>query len=265
MADARLEVSDGVGLVTLDRPEKLNAFSREMGRLLGEAYASCDADDSVRAVVVTGAGRAFCAGADLSPEIFSSSSSPSSAGGGEFTSSPVRPPAWEVRKPVIAAINGHAIGIGLTLAMQTDIRVVAEDAKLSFANVRRGVMPDAHSHWTVPRTIGWARTLDLFLTGRQFSGSDAASWGLVREAVPASEVLSTAMEIARDIVVNVAPASAAAVKSLLWRSPTPGAEETDALETALHQVLMGSPDAREGAVAWLEKRAPRWTGSVEEV
>ncbi|OWY61426.1 crotonase, partial [cyanobacterium TDX16] len=180
MADARLEIADGVAVITLDRPEKLNAFTGEMGRIWGEAYAQCDADDTVRAVVVTGAGRAFCAGADMSPEIFAAPSE-SSEPSGAFTSSPVRPPAFEVRKPVIAAINGHAIGIGLTLAMQADIRLVANEAKLSFANVRRGVMPDALSHWTVPRAIGFARTAELFLTGRQLLGTEAVEWGIASQ------------------------------------------------------------------------------------
>jgi enoyl-CoA hydratase/carnithine racemase len=268
MADARLDIADGVAVVTLDRPEKLNAFTGEMGRIWGEAYAQCDADDAVRAVVVTGAGRAFCAGADMSPEIFSApsdSDSDSDAGnGGAFTSSPVRPPAFEVRKPVIAAVNGHAIGIGLTLAMQADIRLVANEAKLSFANVRRGVMPDAHSHWTVPRAIGFARTAELFLTGRQLLGTEAVEWGLASQARPAEEVLPTAMAMAQDIAVNVAPVSAAVVKRLLWRSPSPDADETDELETKLHQVLMGAPDSREGAVAWIERRDPVWQGKVSE-
>lgn len=261
-ADLRLEVADGVAVITLDRPEKLNAFTGEMGRLWGEAYAECDADDAVRSVVVTGAGRAFCAGADLSPEVFASP--PGDGGAGEFTSSPVRPPAFEVRKPVIAAVNGHAIGIGLTLAMQADIRLVAEEAKLSFANVRRGVMPDAHSHWTVPRAIGFARTAELFLTGRQLLGAEAVEWGLASQALPAEEVLPAALAIARDIARNVAPVSAAVVKGLLWRSPTPDAAETDELESRLHEVLMGAPDSREGPLAWMEKRAPTWQGKVSE-
>jgi enoyl-CoA hydratase/carnithine racemase len=262
MADARLDIADGVAVITLDRPEKLNAFTGEMGRIWGEAHAQCDADDAVRAVVVTGAGRAFCAGADMSPEIFSKAEG--DGGGGAFTSSPVRPPAFEVRKPVIAAVNGHAIGIGLTLAMQADIRLVANEAKLSFANVRRGVMPDAHSHWTVPRAIGFARTAELFLTGRQLLGSEAVEWGLASQALPADEVLPAATAMAQDIAVNVAPVSAAVVKRLLRRSPTPDADETDELESRLHEVLMGASDGREGAVAWIERRDPQWSGSVCE-
>ena len=120
----------------------------------------------------------------------------------EFTSSPVDPPAWEVRKPVLAAINGHAIGIGLTLAMQCDIRLVAEDAKLGFVHVRRGVLPDAHSHWTVPRADGFGRAADLLLTGRTFTGREAAELGLASLALPAGDVLPAALDIARDIAVN---------------------------------------------------------------
>ena len=184
-------IDGGVAVVTLNRPEKLNTFTGRMGAGLGQAYADCDADETVRAVVVTGAGRAFCAGADLDPagETFGTP-------GEGFTASPVRPRAWEVRKPVIAAVNGHAIGIGLTLAMQCDIRLVAEDAKLAFAHVRRGVLPDAQSHWTVPRSIGFARATDLLLTGRTFTGEEAAALGLVSRALPAADVLPAAHEIA---------------------------------------------------------------------
>jgi enoyl-CoA hydratase/carnithine racemase len=211
-----LEIADGLAVVTLNRAEHLNTFTGRMGDELGHAYASCDADDAVRAVVVTGAGHAFCAGADLDPggETFAAPSSD------EFTSSPVDPPAWGVRKPVLAAINGHAIGIGLTLAMQCDLRLAAEDAKLGFVHVRRGVLPDAHAHWTVPRAIGFARAADLLLTGRTFSGSDAAEVGLVNRALPAEEVLTATLDIAHDIAVHTAPLSVALSKRLLWASPT---------------------------------------------
>jgi enoyl-CoA hydratase/carnithine racemase len=224
-----VEIVDRVAVITLNRPDRLNAFTGGLGDGLGRAYVECDADDGVRAVVVTGAGRAFCAGADMEPggETFAAPT------GDEFTSSPVDPPAWAVRKPVIAAINGHAIGIGLTLAMQCDIRLAAEDAKLGFVHVRRGVIPDAHSHWTVPRAVGFARAADL---------------------------LPTALEIARDIAVHTAPASVALSKQLLWASPTLDRDEIGRLETEYHRRVMGTPDAREGVLAWLERRTPRWTG-----
>jgi enoyl-CoA hydratase/carnithine racemase len=250
-----VEVRDRVAVLTLNRPDKLNAFSGRMGRELGEAYVAVDADDGIRAVVVTGAGRAFCAGADLDPagEVFAAPT------GDHFSSSPVHPPAWVVRKPVIAAVNGHAIGIGLSLAMQCDLRFVADDAKLAFMHVRRGVLPDAHAHWTVPRTIGFARAADLLLTGRTFRGAEAAELGLANRALPADEVLPAALDVARDIAVNTAPLSVALSKRLLWASPALDADEVDRRETAYHHVVMGSADAREGVLAYLQKRDPEWT------
>jgi enoyl-CoA hydratase/carnithine racemase len=252
----RFEVTDGVAVVTLDRPEHRNAFSGRMGRELGAAYSECDADDTIRAVVLTGAGDVFCAGAELTADGF---------GGGQehardFSASPVRPRAWEVRKPVIAAINGHAVGIGLTLPMQCDIRIVAEDARLGFLQVRRGTIPDADSHWTVPRAAGFAVAAELFLTGRLFSGRDAVALGLASRAVPAPEVLPAALELARDIAVNVAPLSAALSKQLLWDERAGDAVSVEQLETQHHRLVMNHGDAGEGPRAWLEKRPPRWTG-----
>ena len=185
----RVEVTDGVAVVTLDGPDKLNAFTGRMGDELGAAFRSCDEDDAVRAVVLTGAGRGFCAGADLGGggETFAAPKEQPTAPRA-FTSSPVRPPAWEVRKPVIAAINGPALGIGLSLTMQCDLRYVAEDATLGFVHVRMGVLPDAHAHWTVPRAVGFAVAQDLLLTGRRFTGAEAAALGLAHRALPADEV-----------------------------------------------------------------------------
>lgn len=258
-----VEVSDGVAVLTLNRPDRLNAFTGRMGDELGAAYRACDEDDAVRAVVVTGAGRGFCAGADLGGggETFAA---PADQAPRPFTSSPVRSTAWEVRKPVIAAINGPALGIGLSLTMQCDLRYVAEDATLGFVHVRMGVLPDAHAHWTVPRAVGFAVAQDLLLTGRRFKGAEAAQLGLAHRALPADEVLPAAIETARDIAVNTAPLSVAASKSLLWSTPAFDADECDRLETAWHEVLMGRADAREGPMAFLEKRPPHWTLSPTE-
>jgi enoyl-CoA hydratase/carnithine racemase len=210
-------VTDGVAVVTLNRPEQLNTFTGRMGEELGRAYASCDADDAVRAVVLTGAGRAFCAGADMDSggDTFAAPTSE------DFSASPVDPPAWEVRKPVLAAINGHAIGIGLTLAMQCDMRLVAEDAKLGFVHVRRGVLPDAHAHWTVPRAVGHARAADLLITGRTFMGREAAELGVANRALPTNEVLPAAVEIARDIAVHTAARVGRAVEAAAVGEPRP--------------------------------------------
>ena len=164
------------------------------------------------------------------------------------------------RRLLNACVWLMAIGIGLTLAMQCDIRLVAEDAKLGFVHVRRGVLPDAHSHWTVPRTVGFARAADLFLTGRTFTGREAAELGLASRALPSDDVLPAALDIARDIAVNTAPLSVALSKRLLWASPVLDREEVGYLETEYHRLVMGTPDAREGVLAWLERRDPRWTG-----
>jgi enoyl-CoA hydratase/carnithine racemase len=252
------DVDDGVALVTLNRPERLNAFTGRMGDELGDAYARCDRDDAVRAIVLTGAGRAFCAGADFErgADTFAS---PNDERRREFTASPVSPRAWDVRKPVIAAVNGHAIGIGLTIPMQCDIRFVAEDARLGFVHVRRGVIPDAHSHWTVPRAAGFAVAAELLLTGREIRGGEAVAMGLASRALPAADVLPAALDLARDVARNTAPLSVALSKRLLWASPALGRDEVERLETELHRVVMGRQDAREGVLAFVEKRAPDWS------
>ena len=229
-----------------------------MAASLSAAYRACDARDDVRAVILTGAGSCFCVGADFAAgaETFARRDEP------EFSADPIAFPAWDVRKPVIAAMNGHAIGIGLTLAMQCDIRLVAADAKLAFSHVRRGVLPDAHSHWTVPRAIGFARTAELFLTGRHVLGEEAAAMGLASRALPAADVLPAAREIARDIAVNCAPLSVALSKRLLWEGRGLARDEVGWRETAYHHLVMGRPDALEGVMAFLERRPPRWTLAV---
>lgn len=250
----RLEISDHVAVITLHRPEQLNAFTGQMATELADAYRECDHNDDVRAAVLTGAGRAFCAGADLAAgaQTFARREEP------EFSAAGLAMTAWEVRKPVIAAINGHAVGIGLTLAMQCDIRLIAREAKCGFVHVRRGVLPDAYSHWGVPRAIGFARTAELFLTGRLFEGDEAVHLGIASRAFAAADVLPAALGMARDIAVNVAPLSAALSKRLLWESHSLTREEVGRKETALHHVVMGEPDALEGVMAFVERRTPNW-------
>jgi enoyl-CoA hydratase/carnithine racemase len=256
--DLRCEIADGVAVVTLDRPNDRNAFSGPMATSLAAAYRECDGRDDVRAVVLTGAGSAFCVGADLSvgEDTFAKREEV------DFSADPVAFPPWDVRKPVIAAINGHAVGIGLTLAMQCDIRLVAIEAKLAFAHVRRGVLPDAHSHWTVPRTIGFARTAELFLTGRTFTGEEAAAMGLASRALPAAEVLPAALAMARDVATNTAPLSVALSKRLLWEARSLDRDEVGERETEYHHLVMGRPDALEGVMAFLERRMPAWSLDV---
>jgi len=256
MSDVELAVREQVAVITLNRPEHLNTFTGAMGRGLEDFYRACDADDRVRAVVLTGAGRAFCAGADLSGgQTFEKQDT---AG---FSAAGVGFPAWRVRKPVIAAVNGHAVGIGLTLTLQCDLRILAREGKYGILQVRRGVLGDAYSHWTLPRLVGTARAADILLTGRTFRGDEALALGIANQVVPAAEVLPRALEIARDIAANTAPLSVAVSKRLLWESFALGPDTVERRETALHHHLMGKPDAIEGPMAYLEKRAPRWQSS----
>lgn len=251
-------VEDGVATITLNRPTRLNAFHFALGAELEAAYARCDADDAVRAVVLTGAGKAFCAGADM--------------GGGEKTFDDVegsrraavpksaarRLAAFQVRKPVVAAINGHAVGVGLTLAMQCDLRIVARDAKLAFAFVRRGIIPELGSHSILPRVIGFSRAADLLLSGRTILGEEAASLGLASESLPAEAVVPRAVEWARDVAVNAAPASVAIAKRLLWEGVTETPRETMAKEKPLLEWVGKQSDAAEGVRSFLERRPPEW-------
>ena len=251
-------VQDGIATITLNRPKRMNAFHFALGAELESAYARCDEDDSVRAVVLTGAGKAFCAGADM--------------GGGDETFDDVegarraadpgrevrRLAAWQVRKPVIAAINGHAVGVGITLALQCDLRFVARDAKLAFAFVRRGIIPELGSHSILARVIGFSRAADLLLSGRTIRGEEAATLGLASEALPAEEVLPRAQEWARDVSANAAPVSVAIAKRLLWEGVTETPRETMAKEKPLLAWVGKQPDAAEGVRSFLERRPPEW-------
>ena len=251
---------DGVLIATLNRPETRNAFSAAMGRALGDIYEMADTDDAVRVVVVTGTPPAFCAGADFSQgaEVFERTED------AEFTSNPVNPPAWKIRKPVIAAINGHAIGIGLTLALQCDLCFIARDAKYGVVQVRRGILPDAMSHWVLPRLVGLAKAADILLTGRTFDGAEAVELGIASKVLANDEVLPHALEVAHDIAVNTAPVSVALSKRLLWESYSMTSEQMNEAESELHVHLMGKSDSREGVNAFLERREPRWQLSVNE-
>jgi len=257
--DIRFEVRDGVAIITLNRPDHLNAFSGAMGKGLGEAYQICDDNDAIRVVVLTGAGRAFCAGADMSVGAATFGKQDEAT----FSAAAVHPPAWEVRKPVIAAINGHAIGIGLTLALQCDIRIIAREGKYGIVQVRRGIMPDAYSHWTLPRIVGLARAAEILLSGRMLDGDEAFAMGLASRVLPAQEVLAAALALAQDMAVNTAPLSVAVSKRLLWESFALSPQEVGRKETALHHHLMGKSDAVEGVMAYLEHRPPRWKLSVK--
>jgi len=251
---------DGVLVATLNRPDTRNAFSGAMGRALGDIYRFADTDDSVRVVVLTGTPPAFCAGADFSngSDVFERSDAPA------FSANPVNPPAWRIRKPVIAAVNGHAIGIGFTLTLHCDLRFMAHDAKYGIVQVRRGVMPDAMSHWTLPRLVGLANAADILLTGRSFTGAEARDLGVASRVLANDDVLPHALEVAHDMAVNTAPVSVAVSKRLLWGTFSMTPDEVDRAETELHHHLMGEADAREGVMAFLERRDPQWSLTVND-
>jgi enoyl-CoA hydratase/carnithine racemase len=248
-------VQAGVATVTLNRPARRNAFGDGMRQELADAYTRLDADDSVRVLVLTGAPPAFCAGADLAggEDTFAGT-------GPGFTAAGVAVPAWTLNKPVIAAVNGHALGLGLTLALQCDIRLFAADAKYGVVQVRRGVVGDAYSHWVLPRLVGIANAAEILLTGATFDGHRAVALGLGSRVLPADEVLPAALEIANDIATNTAPMSVAASKRLLWDSFDLDSAAVGERETAIHRVLMAHDDAREGVRAFQAGRPPQWSG-----
>lgn len=250
-----LAVDRGVATITLNRPKQRNAVGDGMREELADAYRSCDDDDGVRVIVLTGAPPAFCAGADLGEgeETFA-------APGPGFTAAGIDVPAWTLSKPVIAAVNGHAIGLGLTLALQCDIRFFAADARYGVVQVRRGVVGDAHSHWVLPRLVGIANAAEILLTGATFGGRRAVELGLGSRVLDAADVLAAAQKMAHDIAENTAPMSVAASKRLLWDSFDLDRAAVGDRETEIHLALMGHSDAREGVRAFLAGRPPQWSG-----
>ena len=259
MQDVQLEKNDGIGLITLNRPAQRNTLTAAMIEGLGESYRECDGDDAVRVVVVTGAGDAFCAGADMSG---GGDTFDGDAQGRDFSSCPLPFQAWDVRKPVIAACNGHAVGVGLGIALQADLRIFAEDGKYGLLQNRRGVVADFGVEYLLPRLLGFERAFELLVRAPTLKGHEAQDWGLCSRAVPADQVLAQAMELATDMATNCAPLVMGLHKRLLWRGLDSNRESLIALETsALHHSMAG-PDAIEGGTAWFERRAPRWQGSV---
>jgi enoyl-CoA hydratase/carnithine racemase len=248
----------GVLTITLDRPERLNAYTQTMQDELIAALDLADADDAVRAVVFTGAGRAYCAGADLAGggETFDwgdrvqQGAPPPRDGGGQLA---LR--IFRSTKPVIGALNGSAVGVGLTMTLPMDVRFVADSAKLGFVFARRGIVPEACSSWFLPRIVGISRAMEWVATGRIFTGQEALEGGLVRAVLPADEVLPAAQALAREIAENTAPVSVALARQLLWRGL--GATHPMDAHRADSRAMFArgrSADAREGVTSFLEKR-----------
>jgi enoyl-CoA hydratase/carnithine racemase len=257
------DVKDGVAQITLNRPEAMNTWTAIMSEELTDAMHRCNDDNAIRAVVLTGAGdRAFCAGADLG------------RGGGTFSGrdqpAPRKPALptlypYEIAKPVIAALNGHAVGVGITYPMLADVRIVAENAKIAFAFVRRGVLPELASHITLTRVIGLSRAAELLLSGKTITGTEAAAMGLASRALPQAKVLPAALEMARDIAANTAPASVAVTKRFLWDGMGMSVPEMMKRENPAFAWFGNQSDAREGVQSFVEKRAPKWSLTPSDV
>ncbi len=259
-------VVDGtIATITLNRPDKLNAYTAIMGAEIAAAIGAANADDAVRAIILTGAGRGFCAGADISggAESFG-------AGGPNFAAAD-RPrdgagfvgALFDSAKPTIAAINGPAVGVGITLTLPCDIRIAADTARIGFVFARRGLVPEAGSAWFLPQLVGLPQALRWCLSGRVFDAAEALAGGLVGEVVAPDALLPRARAIAQEIADNTAPVSIALTRQMLWRfagAPLP----FDLLEVdgAFAQRLGAGADVREGVAAFLEKRAPAFPGRV---
>jgi enoyl-CoA hydratase/carnithine racemase len=263
----RYEVADGVLTITLNRPDRLNAFTETMMNELIAAFEASDADDDVRAVIVTGEGRAFCAGADL-------------AAGGETFNWKERAAAGDVPrdgggrvvlriydslKPVLAAINGPAVGVGITMTLPMDIRMAADGAKIGFVFARRGIVPEAASSWFLPRLVGISQAMEWVATGRVFDAEEAQRGGLVRSVHPQAELLAAANELAREMADNTAPVSVALARRLMWRGL--GADHPMRAHQADSRAMFArgqSADAVEGVTSFLEKRTATYPDKVSD-
>ena len=261
------DVADGVLTITLDRPEQLNAFTETMQRELIDACDRADADDNVRVIVVTGRGRGFCAGADLSAGsgTFDATSRGRSTdireyrdGGGRVT---LR--IFELKKPIIAAINGPAVGVGITMTLAMDIRLASENARMGFVFARRGIVPEACSSWFLPRVVGISQAMEWVSTGRVFTAQEALAGRLVRSVHPHEELLTAAYALAREVADNTSPVSVALCRQMMWRGLVADHPMHAHMADSRGILAMGaSADSREGVASFLEERPPQFSMSV---
>lgn len=267
-----VDKADGIATITLNRPEKMNAYTRIMGEEIMAAMDDIDVDDSVRAVIFTGSGdRAFCAGADLTPEggghVFSDPSEVEDLsdpkvrdGGGRLT---LR--LFESKKPLISACNGVAVGVGATMQLAMDIRLASENARYGFVFARRGIVPEACSSWFLPKLVGISQALEWCYTGRIFDAEEARNGGLIKDIYSLSELMDAARGLAREIADNTSAVSVAMTRAMMWRLPS-GSHPMEAHKIdsrAIYRLSRGA-DAKEGIASFLEKRAPQYPGKVSE-
>jgi enoyl-CoA hydratase/carnithine racemase len=271
------EVAEHILTITLNRPDKLNAFNAIMQRELIAAFDAADQDDDVRAIIVTGAGRGFCAGADLSSgaDTFDRDAKRGpvnrlASGAVDYSDPNVRDGGGQVTlrifkclKPVIAAVNGPAVGIGVTMQLAMDIRIASEDARFGFVFSQRGIVPEAASSWFLPRIVGISQALEWCYTGRVFPAQEALAGRLVSKVVPADELLTTARALARDIAAKAAPVSVALIRQMMWRML--GADdpmEAHKIDSRGIYARGRSEDVKEGVLSFLEKRPAQFSNKV---
>jgi enoyl-CoA hydratase/carnithine racemase len=256
------EVKNAIAWVTLNRPDRLNAWTRTMMEELIAAADIADADDAVRVVIVTGAGRAFCAGADLDPDTFAErqEAARSMEGVPRDTAGQLTLKLTEIKKPIISAINGPAVGVGITMTLAMDIRLVSEKARIGFAFNRRGMVPEGCSTWLLTRLVGFSQAAEWIYTGRIFSAQEALAGRLVGRVLPEDELLPAAARLAGEIAENTSAVSTALSRNMLWdmmgaRHPM----EAHKIESRCLHYMFRSADLVEGINAFLEKRPPRFT------
>lgn len=262
--------SDGIATITLNRPDKLNAYTRTMGEEIMAAMDDIDGDDAVRAVIFTGSGeRAFCAGADLTPEgggqVFSSGDEVESLsdsrvrdGGGLLT---LR--LFESKKPLISACNGVAVGVGATMQLAMDIRLASSTARYGFVFARRGIVPEAASSWFLPRIVGISQALEWCYTGRIFDAEEAKAGGLVRSVHAPEDLLHAARSLASEIAENTSAISVAMTRAMMWRlASTDHPMEAHKIDSRAIYRLSRGADAKEGIASFLDKRKPMYPGKV---
>lgn len=267
----KLGIDEGIATITLDRPEKMNAFTLTMMAEIIDALDRTDADDSVRAVIVTGSGeRAFCAGADLTPEGSSGNVFSKSAEVTDLSDEQVRDAGgrlvlrlFNATKPLIGACNGVAVGVGATMQLPFDIRLASDNARFGFVFARRGITPEACSSWFLPRAVGMQTALEWCMTGRIFDAREALDRGLVRSVHSQAELMDAARAIAREIADNTSAVSVAMTRAMLWRlSPTDHPMMAHRVDSRAIYRLGRSADSAEGVRSFLEKRAPVYPDSV---